>query len=274
MHFSFIISILVSTIFAQEAVRYCASVVPEEEKEINERRFQSIVTSAGLNSANLGAFSTTIDVYFHIIQSSTGEGACYISQVNDQLASLNNAYKQVGLIFRLGGEPKAYQNDAWYNIQPGGAAQTAMKDLLHMGGSKTLNVYFTAIGEGILGYATFPKDYKSNPRADGVVINTGTLPRGAMAPYNLGATLIHEVGHWAGLYHTFQGGCDGNGDFVSDTPAQASASSGCPVGRNSCSGAGLDPINNYMDYTVDSCMNQFTPGQAERMAQQIQAFRL
>lgn len=274
MHLRVIISILATSIFAQAPIHYCASEIPEEEKAINERQFQDIVASNGLNGANFGAFSATIDVYFHVIQSKSGEGACYISQVNDQLAALNNAYKQIGITFRLGGEPKAYENDDWYNIRPGDSAQTAMKNLLHMGGSKTLNVYFTSIGGGILGYSTFPKDYKSNPRDDGVVINTGTLPRGSMAPYNLGATLIHEVGHWAGLYHTFQGGCDGDGDFVSDTPAQASASSGCPVGRNSCPGPGLDPINNYMDYTIDSCMNQFTRGQADRIAQQMQAYRL
>ncbi|KAJ3016580.1 UNVERIFIED_CONTAM: hypothetical protein HDU68_012150 [Siphonaria sp. JEL0065] len=79
-----------------------------------------------------------------------------------------------------------------------------------------------------------------------------------------------------GLYHKFQGGCSSPGDYVDDTPAEASSSSGCPVNRDTWTGAslpGLDPVHNYMDYTIDTCLDQFTPGQNSCMQAQYQLYR-
>lgn len=86
---------------------------------------------------------------------------------------------------------------------------------------------------------------------DGCIVGSFSLP-GNKPPFNQGLTAVHEVGHWLGLLHTFQGGCDGKGgDFIADTPAEKSPSLfECPIGRDSCPDLpGLDPVQNYMDYS-------------------------
>ncbi|KAJ7615171.1 hypothetical protein B0H17DRAFT_1220515 [Mycena rosella] len=119
-----------------------------------------------------------------------------------------------------------------------------------------LNVYslefVNGSGAGLLGYSTFPSSYSGG-----------------------------ISGHWIGLYQTFQGGCAGSGtatagDYVTDTPTESSAASGCPSGRDTYTGAsfpGADPVTNFMDYSSSACMTQFSAGQTSRATTQFATYR-
>lgn len=215
----------------------------------------------------------TINVYFHVINRGSGisNGDISAQTINDQIAVLNNAYNKWGWNFNLVSTDRT-TNSTWFTGCYG-SSESAMKNALRRGTADDLNIYTCSPSGGILGYATFPSDYARAPKLDGTVLLFSSLPGGSAAPYNLGDTGTHEVGHWMGLYHTFQGGCSNNGDYVSDTPAERSAAYGCPTGRNTCSSAGSDPITNFMDYTDDSCMFEFTSGQDARMDSQFTAYR-
>src|SRR5690242_3893480 len=118
--------------------------------------------------------------------------------------------------------------------------ESTMKEVFRSGKASTLNIWTVGFlegpGKGLLGYATFPSDYESAPHMDGVVLLHSTMPDNGAAPYNKGRTLTHEAGHWLGLYHTFEGGCQGTGDSVDDTPPEKEAAYGCPGKRSTCPG--------------------------------------
>ena len=131
--------------------------------------------------------------------------------------------------------------------------------------STTLNLWVCTIGGGILGYAQFPGGQLAT---DGVVIDSKYfgLSGAANAPYNLGRTATHEVGHWLNLRHIWGDATCGS-DLVSDTPTHNTANYGCPPLDNhpsTCAGNPIEMTQNYMDYTDDPCMFMFTAQQRVR----------
>jgi hypothetical protein len=247
-----------------------------EQKAIEARTAQRLKEKAARGVAvPQGALAAaSIPVYVHVMRDSAGNGDVTDTQITDQIAVLNKTYagqessqaSNTGFTFTLAGVDR-FNNTNWHKDKQ----TSTYRKQTRQGGANALNIWL--VDFAYLGIATFPWDYDRNPGIDGIRVHFDSLPGGSIANYNLGETATHEAGHWLGLYHTFQGGCTATNDEVSDTPAQSSSTNGCPEGRDSCSLPGLDPIHNYMDYSYDTCYNQFTAGQSTRMSQMWTAYR-
>jgi len=258
-------------------VRGCATVNPSDEEAAALEAAAAEMSALRSDRFNLSSEATTVTVgvYVHVITNTSGAGNISDTVIANQIKVLNDSYS--GL---TGGFNTKFRfalistdrtaNNTYFSAGYGTTAETSMKNALRQGTAKDLNIYFNQPSTGELGWATFPSSYASKPKMDGVVCDGRTVPGGSFSPYNEGDTATHEVGHWVGLYHTFQGGCNGSGDYVADTPASKAPNFGCPAGIDSCrtgkNAAGVDPIENFMDYTDDYCMYKFTSGQNDRAA--------
>jgi hypothetical protein len=221
-----------------------------------------------------GSGPVEIPVYVHVMRDSAGNGDVTDGQIADQMRVLNQTFggqesplaAETGFSFTHV-ETIRYDNDAWHQDKGSNSYRAETRQ----GGANALNIWL--VNFKYLGIATFPWDYSRHGEIDGVRVHYASLPGGEIENYNLGETATHEVGHWLGLYHTFQGGCTETNDEVADTPAQGGPTNGCPEGSDTCELEGLDPIHNYMDYSFDSCYDRFSAGQNERMHTMWTAYR-
>ncbi|GHC94308.1 zinc metalloprotease [Nocardiopsis terrae] len=252
-------------------------VTPEQAAEYEEQLNQALVPLRGHELAP----PYTVPVVVHVISAEDGRGEVSDRRIREQVDVLNRAYRggyavgsegaDTGFRFELS-EITRTADDTWFDDF--NRHRDTIRARLRQGGAETLNVYTAELGSGLLGYSTFPQDHSARPDQDGVVLAHDSLPGGGRDRFDEGHTGTHEVGHWLGLFHTFQNGCRNPGDYVDDTPYEREAAPGCPKGRDTCpERPGRDPVTNFMNYSDDACMTHFTRGQARRMVEHWVAFR-
>ncbi len=267
-------------LYLTTAAAYAEPPIRCATRQMDEDEAQRVEQKLGPNSGRGQA--AKIPVWIHVISAGPGveNGEVPDSWIREQMKVMDKAFGGLtggaftGFTFELAGVTRT-RNEDWFSMGIGSATESEAKAALRRGGPETLNIY-TTDGGGYLGWATFPSWYSANPSDDGVVVDYRSLPGGPYSVYSEGDTATHEIGHWLGLYHTFQYGCTPFNDFVADTAAERSPAFGCPVGRDTCVGPkhpGDDPIENFMDYTYDACMYEFTWGQVDRMQAAWATFR-
>jgi hypothetical protein len=234
-----------------------------------------ISTNNSISSSSGAAL--TVPTWFHIVSSRANQNLVTNQMIQQQLAEMNRAYAPSGIQFKLDGTDRTI-NDGWAEGSQF-VDEVAMKRALRKGTYQTLNIYFQSDltlalppENRLLGQCTFPEVVDPVPAPkeqyviDGCKVISASMPGGAYENFNLGRTAVHEVGHWFGLFHPFEGSsCLIDGDKVGDTPVESEPSFGCPTAKDSCPDvSGDDPVNNYMDYADDACMFEFTAGQNSR----------
>ena len=276
----------------------------EEERVGNEKTLAIVDQLRASRAQGKKAGIIYIPVVFHVIHNGGAENITQ-AQIMDQLRVLNNDFRKVTgtpggsatngkavdmeFEFRLAQiDPNGNRHDGINRIQSTLTenARDNVKALSYWPSNRYLNIWIvkTIQGSGsegiVLGFAQFPYSVGSSPKTDGVVMRadyTGTIITGNSN--NAGRTLTHEVGHWIGLYHTFQDGCTGTtvntcssqGDRVCDTPPVEDATFGCLTSRTTCNGEAM--IENYMDYMDGRCTNTYTQGQKDRAIAQMSLYR-
>ncbi|MCA8966199.1 MAG: zinc metalloprotease [Planctomycetes bacterium] len=237
-----------------------------------------------------------IPVVVHVIQNSSGTGNLGNALVQSQITVLNEDFRAMSgtagangvdsqIEFFLAttdpnGQPTTgivhYTNNTWFTDAGGYYNSIAWNP------QRYLNIYTNnAGGGGVLGYVpAIPQSGNiAGTAADRVVILYSAFGRPGLggSPYNLGRTCTHEVGHYLGLFHTFDSGCGSSsacytsGDRICDTNPESQPRYGCPTTATSC--GSLDPVRNYMDYTNDSCMTGFSAEQVRRMRCTLVSYR-
>lgn len=266
---------------------------PNEFEGWLKRKMQ---TDRGMTSKN--PLMISLPVVVHIIYSKPEENISN-EQIMSQIQVLNEDYQRLNkdtsmtssrfksLAAEIGISFKLATHDPFGNITNGierismsGAPFTeqyineVIKPNTIWDTKKYLNLWVCNIEKNVLGFSQFPEasQLQGIPQdvgtdlTDGVVINFmafGTIGT-VSPPFNKGRTATHEIGHWLGLRHIWgDGDCDAS-DYCEDTPSTDGPNFGCNYGKKGCTDIAM--VENFMEYTNDSCMNMFSQDQSERIA--------
>mmetsp|Transcript_3569 Transcript_3569/g.8908 ORF Transcript_3569/g.8908 Transcript_3569/m.8908 type:complete len:562 (+) Transcript_3569:1824-3509(+) len=217
-----------------------------------------------------------VPIVFSVIHATDGTGKVDVESLENQVEILSKAYGIAKISFEVH-TVRHIQSDVWFtDCEQENVAERIRSQLVH-DPKHFLNIVTCYPHKDILGWSnTFPHEEAEDSQSHVLFLNYNTIPGASRGPFSLGHTAVHEIGHYFGLLHTFNvdNSCDKDADDIEDTPIEAVAAYGCPVGRDSCPDSpGEDPVSNFMDYSFDSCMSHFTPLQAKRMRFMISQFR-
>lgn len=280
-----------STAFAADGLRCgvdsaMASRAPELAEAVDpvvQQRVQDCTNSLTVISseyAPIDGVTYTIPVWFHVIYNSSNEGFITDQRIADQIAVMNEDYAGIAgatganttIQFTLAGVTRT-QNNTWFTTSD----ESLYKSALAVDTSRYLNVYTKDLSNGLLGYAYLPSG-AAGTIIDGIVMLHDTIGgrNNGYSVFDQGRTLVHEVGHYLGLYHTFQsngGSCLNSytqGDLITDTPPQSFPDYACSAGTSCGNPSALE---NFMNYSYDRCMDAFTLEQANRMICSLTSYR-
>lgn len=268
-----------SVTYAQENEEWCGTPSPsaaEAESFVEELRRADL--------SFIPKAPRAIPIAFHVLHDGRN-GKVTRQQADGVIDNLNWAFRDSPFTFYLS-QFDSRKNPTWYrNCVVNFKNQKRLRQILALDVRRHINVYSCKPGLwGLLGISTFPPGYPvpGNPGhtyMQGIAVDPAVL---GSANYPYGLILAHEIGHYLGLFHTFESffnpgnaKCAEPGDFVDDTPAQWLHSAGrCPVGFDSCIDLpGDDDIENFMNYSTEECMDHFSPGQVDRMLWAVESYR-
>lgn len=228
--------------------------------------------------------SITIPIAFHVVHDGK-HGVFTREQIATVIDNINQAFRDTPYTFQLKRFDTLKNNTLYFNCVADQGRYKQIRKRLAVDVKHYVNVYSCRLGADLLGLSTFPPGYPvpGNPGLNflqGISIDHTAI---GTEKYPDGLILAHELGHYLGLFHTFESffnpgreKCADPGDFVDDTPTQGRYFLGsCFVGFNDTCPAlpGTDDVANFMNYSTEACMDHFTPGQIARMTQAVQQFR-